>query len=132
LEETKDAEKKFLLTIKMNSTAMCFLCDKVSQLAFYNGRTTDLPSGDATKVWKIYFFHSKNVKTMNELKGEFVRSTLNNAETNPDERFAGLFFIRCYLKEDNKCNSFGDVEMMNKIIYITQPAAYQMQLTGIE
>jgi hypothetical protein len=36
---------------------------------------------------------------MNELKGEFVRSRLINAETNPDEWFAELFFMRQRLEK---------------------------------
>jgi hypothetical protein len=91
------------------------LSDKVSQLALYNGRTTDLPFGDAAKVWKSLFklFHSKNINKMNELQGEFVRSTLTNAETNPAEWFPELFFIRRRLEVDYKWTTFGDVEMMN-------------------
>jgi hypothetical protein len=31
-----------------------------------------------------------------------------------------------------KCTTFGDVEILNQIIYSTKPAAYQMQLTVIK
>jgi hypothetical protein len=56
-------------------------------LALYNGKTTDLPFGDAAKVWKNLFklFQEKNINKMNELKSEFVKSTLYSADTNPDE-----------------------------------------------
>jgi hypothetical protein len=54
LDETQDADKKLLLARKMKDTAMClfilFVTDKVSQMALYNGITTELPDGDAAKV----------------------------------------------------------------------------------
>jgi hypothetical protein len=61
-----------------------------------------------------------------------VKSTLYSVETNPDEWFAELLFIRRRLEEDNKCNTFGEVEMINQIVYNTKPAACQMQLTVIK
>jgi hypothetical protein len=54
-------------------------------------------------------FHAKNINKMNELKSEFVKSTSEN--TNPDEWFAELDFIRRRLEEDYKCTTIGDVEM---------------------
>jgi hypothetical protein len=98
------------------------LTDKVSKMALYNFRITDPPSGDAAKVSKL--FHSKNIDKMNELKGELVRSTLTTEETSPDEWFTELFFIRRCPEDYYKCTSFGDVDMMNQIIYNTNPAAY--------
>jgi hypothetical protein len=56
LGETQDADKKLMLARKMNDLTMCFfnlsLTDKVSQMVLYNGITTELPDGDAAKVWK--------------------------------------------------------------------------------
>jgi hypothetical protein len=72
-------------------------------MAIYNRRTVDLTPGGAAKVWKM-LFHYKNVIKMNELKGAFVKSTLTNVETNPDEWFAEPFFIRRRLEEDYKCS----------------------------
>jgi hypothetical protein len=60
---------------------------------------------------------------MNELKSEFVNSTLYSDSTNLDEWFADLYFIRRRLEEDYECTTFGDVEMLNQIIYNTKPAA---------
>jgi hypothetical protein len=110
------------------------LTDKVSPVAIYNGKTTDLPDGDAANVWKNMFklFHAKNINKTNELKSELVKSTLQSAETNPDEWFDELNFIRWCLEEDYKCITCGDVEMMNQIIYSRKPSAYQMQLTVIK
>jgi hypothetical protein len=58
LNERKDADKKLLLARKMNDTAMCLfnlsLTHKVSQMALYNGKTADLPNGDAAKVWRNF------------------------------------------------------------------------------
>jgi hypothetical protein len=77
LDETEAAE--------MNFTAMCLFNlswnDKVSQMALYNGKTTDLPNGDAAKVWTNMFklVHAKIINKMNELKGEFVKSTIYSA-----------------------------------------------------
>jgi hypothetical protein len=39
---------------------------------------------------------------------EFDRSTIQNAESNPDEGFAELFYIRRRLEEDTQCKNFGD------------------------
>jgi CRISPR/Cas system-associated protein Csm6 len=66
---------------------------------------------------------------MNELKSEFVKSTLYSECTNPDEWFAELYFIRWRLEEYYKCTTFGDVD---QIIYHTKPAASQLQLTVIK
>jgi hypothetical protein len=59
LDETQDADKKFLLARKLNDTAMCLfnlsLTEKVSQMALYNCITTELPDGDASKVWQNMF-----------------------------------------------------------------------------
>jgi hypothetical protein len=59
LDETQDADKKILLARKMNDTAMCLLnlslTYKAFPMALYNGKTTDLPDGDAAKVWKNLF-----------------------------------------------------------------------------
>jgi hypothetical protein len=99
----------------MNDTAMClfnlFLIDKVSQMALYIGVTTELPDGDAAKVWPNMFkvFHAKNINEMNEFKREFVKSKLYSDSTNPDEWFAELCFIRRRLEGDYKCTTFGDV-----------------------
>jgi hypothetical protein len=93
LVETKDADKLLLLARKMNDTAMyrynLSSTDKVSQMALYNCTTTELPDGDAAKLWKNMFkiFHAKNINKMNELKSEFVKSTLNSEK---DEWFADL------------------------------------------
>jgi hypothetical protein len=47
----KIADKKLLPARKINDTVMCLsLTDKVSQMALYNGITTELPDGDAAKV----------------------------------------------------------------------------------
>jgi hypothetical protein len=106
LDETQDADKKLLLARKMNDTAMCLfnvsLTDTVSQMALYNGITIELPDGDAAKVWNTMFklFHAKNINKMNELKNEFVQSTLLSVETNPDEWIAELYFIRRRLEDD--------------------------------
>jgi hypothetical protein len=115
LDETHAADKKLLLGRKMNDTAMCLfnlsLTDKVSQMALYNGLTTELPDGDAAKVWQNLFklFHAKNNNKMNELKSEFVKSTLYSDSTNPDEWLAELYFIRWRLEEDYRCTTFRDV-----------------------
>jgi hypothetical protein len=138
IDETQDADKKLLLARKMNDTSMCLfnlsLTDKVSQMALYNGITTELPDGDAAKVWKIMFnlFHAKKINKMNELKSEFVKRTLYSVSTNSDGCFAELYFISWRLEEAYKCTTFGDVEMLNQIIYNTKPAAYQIQLTVIK
>jgi hypothetical protein len=64
--ETRCREK-LLLAWKMNRTAKCLLnlssAEKVSQMAIYNGRTTDLRYVDAAKVGTNLFkpFHSKHV-----------------------------------------------------------------------
>jgi hypothetical protein len=54
LDSTKDAAKEKLAARRANSTAMCFLrislTDKVSQSAFYNSKTTDIPLGSADKA----------------------------------------------------------------------------------
>jgi hypothetical protein len=59
LDETKDADKILLLSRKMNDTPMCLfnlsLTDKISQMALYKGITTEIPDGDAAKVWKNLF-----------------------------------------------------------------------------
>jgi hypothetical protein len=121
----------------MNDTVMCLsyrsLTDKINQMA-YNGKTTKRPDGYAAKVWKHVFncFCAKNIYKMNELKGEFVKGTLYSAEFNLDEKFSELYFIRWRLEEDYKCNTIGDIEMMNKIIYNTKPAVYQMKLPVIK
>jgi hypothetical protein len=79
---------------KINDTIMCLfklsLSDKDSQMALYNGKTTDLPGGDAAKVWKNLFkiVHAKSINKKSKLKGEIVKSTLYSAETNPEEWFA--------------------------------------------
>jgi hypothetical protein len=63
LDETQDADKQLLLAKTMNDTAMCLfslsLTDKVSKMALYNGITTEIPDGDAAKVWQNLFklFH---------------------------------------------------------------------------
>jgi hypothetical protein len=110
------------------------LTDRVSQMALYNGITTDLPDLDAANVWQnlLVLFHAKNIIKMNELKSEFVKSTLYSNNAIPDEWFAELYFFHLCLEEDYKCTTFGDVEMLNQIIYNTKPAAYQMQLTVIK
>jgi hypothetical protein len=69
-------------------------------------------------------FHAKNINKINELKSEFVKSTLYSDSTNPGEWFAELYFICRCLEADYKCTSFGDVEMLNQIIYNTKLAAY--------
>jgi hypothetical protein len=121
-DETQVADKKFLLARKMNDTAMCHfnlsLTDKVSQMALNNGITTEIPDGDADKVWQRLFklFHAKNINKMNEVMSEFVKSTLYSDRANPDEWFAELYFI---CQQDYKCTTFGDVEMLNQIIYKT-------------
>jgi hypothetical protein len=43
---------------------------------------------------------------MNELKGEFVRSTITIAETNPDEWFVDHFLIHQSIEEDYKYTTF--------------------------
>jgi hypothetical protein len=84
----------------MNDTAMCFfnlsLTDKVSQMALYNGITTELPDGDAAKFWQNLFnlSHSKSIIKMIELKSEFVKSTQYSDSTNPVEWIAELYLIR--------------------------------------
>jgi hypothetical protein len=91
LDETQDADKKLLRARKMNDTAMWLFnlsfTDKVSQMALYNAITTELPDGDAAKVWQNLFklFQAKNIYKMNDLKSEFVKSTLYSDSTNPDE-----------------------------------------------
>jgi hypothetical protein len=75
---------------------------------------------------------AKNINKMIELKNDFVKSTLSSDNTNPDEWFEELYFIHRRLEEEYKCTTFGDVEMLNQIIYSTKPAAYQMHLTGIK
>jgi hypothetical protein len=60
-------------------------------------------------------FHSKNVNKMNDLKGEFVRSTLPNAETNPDERFSELFFIRRRLEVCDKSTTLKTFCLSNAV-----------------
>jgi hypothetical protein len=133
LDESQDADKKLLLTRKINDTAKRLfnisLTDKVSQMALYNGITTELPNGDAANVWKIMFklFPAKNINKINELMSEFVKRTLFSDSTNPDEWFAELYFIRRRHEEYYRCTTFGDVEMLNQIIYNTKPADYQMQ-----
>jgi hypothetical protein len=71
-------------------------------MATYNGIITELPDGNAAKVWKSMFklFHAKNIYKRNELKSEFVKSTLYYDTTNPDERYAELYFIRRRLEEE--------------------------------
>jgi hypothetical protein len=59
---------------------------------------------------------------MNDLKSEFKKSPLYSESTNPDEWFAELICRR--LEDDYKCTTFGDNEMLNRIIYNTKPAAY--------
>jgi hypothetical protein len=53
LDKTQDAVKKLLLARNMNDTAMCLfnlsMTDKVSTMTLYNGKTTELPDGDAAK-----------------------------------------------------------------------------------
>jgi hypothetical protein len=122
----------------MNDTSMCLLnlslTDKARQMSFFNGITTELPDGDAAKVWKNMFnlFLAKYINKKNEFKSEFVKSTVHSAETNPDEWFTEHYFIRRRLEEDYKCTIFVDVKMLNQIIYNTIPAAYMMQLTVIK
>jgi hypothetical protein len=83
LGETQDSAMKFLLARKMNDTDMCLfnisLTDRVSQMVLYNGIATELPDG--AKLCKNMFklFHAKNINKMNELKSEFVKSTLYSA-----------------------------------------------------
>jgi hypothetical protein len=97
-DETQDADKKLLLARKMNDTAMCLfnqsLTDKVSQMALYNGITTELPDGYAAKVWKnmVKLYHAKNITKMNDLKSEFVKSTLYSDCTLP------LVMMRCSIR----------------------------------
>jgi hypothetical protein len=80
LDETKDEDKKLLLAKTMSSLATCLLSlslsEKVSQMALYNCKTTDLCSQEAAKAWKNHFklYHFKKLKKMNELKDDFVRS----------------------------------------------------------
>jgi hypothetical protein len=80
LDESKDADKKLLLARIMSDTAMypfnLSLTDKVSQMALYNGITTELHDGNAAKVGKHMFklFHAMNINKMNELKSEFVKA----------------------------------------------------------
>jgi hypothetical protein len=125
LDDTKDADKILLLARKRNDTAMCLfnlpLTDKVSQMAPYKCITTELPDGDAARVWKNMFnvFHAKNNNKMKELKSEFVKSTPYSQNTNPDEWFAEIYFIRWSLEEDYKYTTFGDVEMLYQIFYNT-------------
>jgi hypothetical protein len=78
----------------------------------------------------VQVFHTKIINKMVELKNESVKSILNSAETN--EWFAELYFIYWHLEEDYKCNNFGDAKLINKMIYNTKPAAYQMLLTVIK
>jgi hypothetical protein len=54
------------------------LIENVSQSALYYSKTTDLPLGSAAKAWKNLYklYCPVNVNKMNELKKEFVRSTL--------------------------------------------------------
>jgi hypothetical protein len=80
----------------MNDTAMCLfnlsLTDKVGQMALYNGITTELHDGDAAKVFQNLFkpFHAKTINKMNELKSEFVKSSLYSDSAGPNEWFAEL------------------------------------------
>jgi hypothetical protein len=54
LDETQDAENRFLLAKKMNDTAMFLfnlsLTDKASPMTLYNCITTELPDVAASKV----------------------------------------------------------------------------------
>jgi hypothetical protein len=99
LDSTKDADKEKLAARRVKSTAMCLLrislIDKVSQSALCNSKTTDLPLGSAAKAWKNLYklYYRVNVNKMNELKKEFVRSTLYKDDTNPDEWFAELYSL---------------------------------------
>jgi hypothetical protein len=141
LHETHDADKKLLLARKDVRHYHCLfnlsLTDKVSQMALYNGKTTELPVGEAANVWKNIFKHFNankinKINKINELKGEFVKNTIYSAETNPYEWFEELYFIFWRLEDGFKCNTFGDIEMMTQSINNTKPAAYQMQLTLIK
>jgi hypothetical protein len=69
---------------------------------------------------------------LNELKGEFVRSTLYKEDMKADEWFADLYSLCQRFTDDYKLMTFGDDEMMNQIINNTKPQAYQMQLTVIK
>jgi hypothetical protein len=58
---------------------------------------------------------------MNKLKGGIVSSTLYKDDMNPDEWFSDLYSLRQRLTDDYKLTTFGDEEIMNKIIYNTKP-----------
>jgi hypothetical protein len=123
---------------KANSTAMCLLCNsltyKISQSALYNSKTTELPVGSAQKDQENLhkLLYPININKVNELKGEFVRSTLYKNDMTPDEWFADLNSSRQRSTDDDKLTTVGDDEMMNKIIFNTKPQGYQMYLTVIK
>jgi hypothetical protein len=95
------------------------LTDKISQSALYNSKTTELPGRSAQKVWENLhkLFYPINLNKMNELKSEFVRSTLYKDDMNPDEWYANLYSLRQRLTDDYKLTTFE--EMMNQNIYNT-------------
>jgi hypothetical protein len=84
----------------------------------YNSKTKELPGGPAEQAWDNLhrLFYPININNMNELKGEFVRSTLYSDDMNPDEWFADLYSLRQRQNDDYKLTAFGDEEMMNQII----------------
>jgi hypothetical protein len=134
-DSTKYPDKEQLAARRANSTAMCLLrfsfTDKVSQSALYNAKTTHLPLGSASKVWKNLYklYYPVNFNKMNYLKMKFVRSTLYKDDRNPDEWFAEFYSIRQRLEDDDNLYQYGDSVMLYQIIYNTKIAAYQMQLT---
>jgi hypothetical protein len=138
LDANNPLDKILLSARKANSTAMCLLrislTDNIRLSALYNSKTTELPGGSAQKAWDnlLKLFYPININKMNQLKGDFVRSTLYKDGMNPDEWFADLYSFRQRLTDDYKLTTFGDEEMTNQIIYFTKPQAYQMQLTVIK
>jgi hypothetical protein len=78
------------------------LTEKISQSALYNSKATELPGGSAEKAWDnlLKVFHPININKLNELTGEFVRSTLYKDYMNPDEWFADLYSLRQRLTDD--------------------------------
>jgi hypothetical protein len=100
LDPNDPVDKILLAARKAKRTAMSLLCisltNKISQSALYNFKTTELPGGSALKAWENLhkIFYPIIINKLNELKGEFVRSTLYKDDKNPDELFAEIYLLR--------------------------------------